>query len=87
MLFTSPIGLRSAEKAACTHLFFRLELVLDLRAEDGKEDATAERQAENLRVDEVFDALHLPLGEAAGGDFRDDFHDEIAVEVGKSLEF
>lgn len=68
-----------------TNLFFGLQLVLDLRAEHRQQDAAAQRQAEDLRVDEIFDAFHLPLRQPAGRNLRDDLDDEIAVESEREL--
>jgi hypothetical protein len=66
-------------KASWTYLFFRLELVLDLGAEDGQQNAATQWQSEDFRVDEILDALHLPLSESTGGNFCDNLDDEIAV--------
>lgn len=62
-----------------THLFLRLELVFDLKAEHGKQRAPAQWHAENLRVNEILNALHLALRQPALRNLRDDFHNEVAV--------
>lgn len=65
-------------EASQTHLFFRLELILDLRAKDRQKNAATQWQPEDFRVYDILNALHFPLSESSGGDFRDNFDDEIA---------
>lgn len=72
---------RRSAKLHCTYLFFRLQLVLDLGAEDGQQNAATQWQSEDFRVHEIFDALHLPLRESTRGNFRDNLDNEIAVGI------
>lgn len=56
-----------------------LELVFDLLTEDWQQYGAAFRHFEQIRVDQLFHANHFPLGQAAVGNVRDDFHDCFAV--------
>lgn len=67
------------------YLLLALQLLLDLATKLGQEDLSALGHAEQLRVDEVFDARHLRLGQPAQWHIPNDLQNVATAKERQTL--